>query len=292
MALQRSVTADPPHQPSTGRTPEDRPVSESQSRIAGIFTSETTDARVMIAHGYGIRVGLWNGHLEVSDGIGRYRRTRKVPKADHQLQRLVITASEGYLTLAALRWCREHGVSVNMLDNDGDLVASHTPEPPARNVVSQLRVQALSGSGGPLEAKGVEVGRYLLEAKLRGQAANLVKLLDRAREARRIDHNAGLLADAATYTELTDLERWSANTYFSAWQATNVHIPWSIKDLEMVPQNWLSYERRSRGTVNSSKRYATDPVNALLNYAYTIGYSEARIAASTNLSTRDWDSFI
>ena len=58
---------------------------QASDRVASIFTSTPADPRVWIAHGYGIRVGVWNGQLETSDGIGKHRRTRKVPKADRQL---------------------------------------------------------------------------------------------------------------------------------------------------------------------------------------------------------------
>jgi len=74
---------------------------QASDRVASIFTRTPADSRVWIAHGYGIRVGVWNGQLEISDSIGKHRRTRKVPKADRLLQRLVITGSEGYMTLSA-----------------------------------------------------------------------------------------------------------------------------------------------------------------------------------------------
>ena len=91
-----------------------------------------------------------------------------------------------------------------------------------------------------------------------------------------------MLPDATTYGEFNELERWTANTYFSAWQASNIMVPWPDNELDRIPGNWLGYERRKAGAVNTSKRYASDPVNAMLNYAYTIGYAEARIACIAN----------
>jgi hypothetical protein len=101
---------------------------QADGRVASIFTTTPADPRVWIAHGYGIRVGVWNGQLEITDGIGKHRRTRKVPKADRQLRRLVITGSEGYVTLSALRWASEHGLGIVVLDAAGELVASHVPD--------------------------------------------------------------------------------------------------------------------------------------------------------------------
>ena len=249
---------------------------QTSERVASIFTRTPADPRVWIAHGYGIRVGVWNGQLEISDGIGKHRRTRKVPKADRQLQRLVITGSEGYVTLSALRWASEHGLGIMVLDAAGELVASHVPDN-APSTVSQLRIQALAGLNGPLEPKGTEVAQFLLSRKLHGQAENLVKLLSDVKASDRIARYAGMLNDATTFDELNELERWAANTYFDAWRG-NVRVPWPDSELDRIQPNWQTYQRRKAGAINTSKRYATDPVNAMLNYAYTIGYAEARIA--------------
>src|SRR5271170_6492083 len=97
------------------------------SVTAQIFHTTPTDQRVIIAHGYGIKIGIWNGQLQIEDGIGRQRRTRKIPKADRKLQRIIITGKDGYMSLAGLDWCKRHGVSVTFYGADGDLVASHIP---------------------------------------------------------------------------------------------------------------------------------------------------------------------
>ncbi len=267
MALVR-IVVDEPAKPG--------PTDEPDSRVACIYARQALDTRVMLAHGYGIRVGTWNGQLEVSDGIGKHRRVRKIPKVDRQLQRLVITGSEGYLTLSALRWASEHGLGIVVLDAAGELVASHVPDN-APGTVSQLRTQALSGPNGLLEPKGFEVAQFLLSRKLHGQAENLVKLLSDVKASDRVTRNAGMLDDATTFDELNELERWAANTYFDAWRG-NVSVPWPDSELDRIQPNWQTYQRRKAGSINTSKRYTTDPVNAMLNYAYTIGYAEARIA--------------
>jgi hypothetical protein len=75
----------------------------ASDRVASIFTRTPADPRVWIAHGYGIGVAVWNGQLEISDGIGKHWRTPKVPKADRQLQRLVIMGRSAFS--GQLNWC-------------------------------------------------------------------------------------------------------------------------------------------------------------------------------------------
>ena len=46
-----------------------------------------------------------------------------------------------------------------------------------------------------------------------------------------------------------------------------------------IPANWFTYERRKlSASKGNTHRHASDPVNAMLNYAYGLGYAEARTA--------------
>jgi CRISPR-associated endonuclease Cas1 len=249
------------------------------SVAAQIFSNTPADQRVIIAHGYGIKISVWSGQLQIHDGIGRQRRTRKIPKADRTLRRIIITGRDGYISLSAFDWCKRHGVAVTFYDQDADLVSSHvgngTPD------VKLRRKQALAGPDGPLEDKGIEVSRHLLTLKLRGQSANAFKLLDNPQVAMKIDHCADMLQDASTYRELNFLEAQAANVYFQAWKSANVHIPWKSGELKAIPDNWRSFIMRATGH-SANARNALDPVNAMLNYAYSIGYAEARIACISN----------
>ena len=59
---------------------------------------------VLSVCGFGIRVSVDRGHLLIEDGIGNDRRVARLPRVRHGLRRLVCIASEGYVTLSALRW--------------------------------------------------------------------------------------------------------------------------------------------------------------------------------------------
>ena len=59
------------------------------------------------------------GALQVHDGIGSHRRTRRYDRATHGLRRLVLVQAEGFVTFEALRWCQGLGIGVLVLDIDG-----------------------------------------------------------------------------------------------------------------------------------------------------------------------------
>jgi CRISP-associated protein Cas1 len=245
-----------------------------------IYTRDSTNEHIAIAHGFKIELRVLYGHLVIRDGIGRHRRERKYPKADRTLKRIVITGPDGYLTLEALIWCREHGITVTTLNLDCELVAhyattDHVTQP------SLLRRQATVSDTDT----GTEIARELLIRKVNGQADLLLKLFNDSNTAGRLYHYAERMAlsDAITQRErdtasLSELEGWAGRDYFATW-AGRVRIDWDTKSLDRIPANWITYLGRSSQIIGGGKKYnASDPVNAMLNYAYTLGYAECRTA--------------
>src|SRR5205807_1993962 len=71
----------------------------------------------------------------------------------------------------------------------------------------------------------------------------------------------------------------AARDYFEAWVSHGVAVPWDSRSRVRIPANWLAFHRRKVGASReNTKRHATEPVAAMLNYAYTLGASEARTA--------------
>ena len=81
--------------------------------------SRSDMAGVCVADGFGVRVVVERGALEVHDGVGPHRRSRRYDRATHGLRRLVILNAAGIISLDALRWCANLGVGVLMLGSDG-----------------------------------------------------------------------------------------------------------------------------------------------------------------------------
>ena len=72
--------------------------------------------------GHGIRVCVERGHLVLEDGIGSRQKSR-FPRVGHGLRRLVVIGSDGFVSLAALRWLADQDASFVMLDRDGSVLA-------------------------------------------------------------------------------------------------------------------------------------------------------------------------
>src|SRR5207248_4078124 len=82
---------------------------------------------VLTLTGFGLKVRMQSGHLEIEDGIGPDRRRLRLPRVGHGLKRLVIISSNGFVTLEALRWLVDQQAAFAMLDRDGKVLVITGP---------------------------------------------------------------------------------------------------------------------------------------------------------------------
>src|SRR5437879_3245481 len=82
---------------------------------------------VLTLYGYGIAVTVDRGHLVVKDGIGRDRSEGRFARVRHGLRRLVVIGSDGFVSLAALRWLADQDDAFVMLERDGSVLAVTGP---------------------------------------------------------------------------------------------------------------------------------------------------------------------
>jgi hypothetical protein len=113
----------------------------------GIAAIEATYHRpdnggVCVADGFGVKVTVERGALQVHDGIGSHRRARRYDRATHGLRRVVIVEPKGFVTFEALRWCKALGIGVLVLGANGTPTLASTPR--VTDDARLRRVQALA----------------------------------------------------------------------------------------------------------------------------------------------------
>lgn len=253
-------------------------MSETYS-VADLFSRESTDESSAVAQGFGLAIQVRYGHLVIRDGIGSHRRERRYAKADRTLQRVIILSTDGYVSLESLAWCAEHNITMAMVSPDAELLAHHVTS--ESNDPKLLRRQVMAADTDT----GVEIARELLTRKVSGQADVLLKSFSDFSTSARLYQYVRRMRESNTITQhhrdtasLSELEGWAARDYFSTWIG-KVAVPFDHKSTERIPANWTYYPGRSSVITGGGKKYnASDPVNAILNLAYTFGYNEARTA--------------
>ena len=224
---------------------------------------------VVVVEGFGVRVVVEKGHLELRDGVGEHRRVRRFTKIEPPGRLIVGIGTVGALSLDALRWCVNVGTPVVVLGGDGAILAASIR---GREDARLLRAQALALYGDA----GIEITRFLITEKLNGQASLLVGRLGDEDAASTLLDLAESVEAAASIDEMRQLEAAGANVYFAAWERS-VEVGFVRKDLSRVPEYWRRFNGRRSALNPGSPRSATDPVGAMLNYGYKLAETEATL---------------
>ena len=204
-------------------------------------------AAVHALSGYNCSLKVRNDEL-VSFDTGEERSFRKVT---HGLQAIIFLGEGGFITVDAIKWCEAQGVAICVLDWHGELVSITQPTPP--NDVSIRRAQ--------FAADKVATARAILHQKLASQrrigklsAKTYQSALSEAKTARTVD-------------EIIRIEGRAALEYWSGWRFELKHKK------RNWPSQWTRFEYRA-SLISGGPRHATHPVNAILNYAYSVAAAQ------------------
>jgi CRISPR/Cas system-associated endonuclease Cas1 len=177
---------------------------------------------VLTLTGFGIKVRMQSGHLEIEDGIGPERRTIRFARIGHGLKRVVCISEDGFATLAALKWIADVGASFVMLNRTGKVLLATGPS--ASSDVRLRRAQALAHSSGA----ALRIARELIDQKLAGQGQVAREKLHAVECANRIHRYRSELAEADTLERVRLIESRAAAAYWSSWRTLPIIFP--IKD--------------------------------------------------------------
>ncbi|MFK0295125.1 CRISPR-associated endonuclease Cas1 [Streptomyces sp. NPDC090442] len=208
----------------------------------------------LIVEGFGAKLAVERGQLVIHDGFGPHRRTEKLSRIERRVQRIIIKAVDGYVTIDAMRWCKNVGISVVMLDPAGDVIMT------SENMYYEGRLHRAQALGS------IDAVRYIMERKITGQyeVTGNPKIKDHLIR----------LHDVTTLAEISAIEAKASYSYWRSLKGT------PIKFRGDVPEHWTTFQTRSSSLQYTGKtpRKAVNPFNAMLNLGYAIGYAEARLA--------------
>lgn len=218
--------------------------------------------------GYGLRIAVERGHLVVEDGIADERRRGRFSRV-HKIHRLVVIGHTGTVSLEALRWMRDVGISFIQIDSDGQVIAAIGPSRVCDPRV--LRGQVLAAENG----LSLTIARQLVCDKLKGQINVLRRLPESKPAQRRIKSVLALIERSDSVEHLRHNEADAAKAYWQRWE--QVGVGFGKRESKHLPKHWLNFTTRT-SPHSRSPRAAVNPANAMLNYLYAILEAEARIA--------------
>ena len=265
--------APAPHIIAVGPALADDDVAVRLEQIARTFDRPTAGG-VCVADGYGVRITVERGALEIHDGIGQARRTRRFDRATHGLSRIVVANVTGAVTFDALRFCEALGIGVLVLGPDDAPLLTSVPR--ATDDARLRRMQAVA----PDLPVGLDLARFLIAEKITGEARVLTAHFGAHDEASTLLELAGVAETATTIDEVRQVEATAAACYFQTWVGRPEVVPlFAAADRRRIPSHWLRFDTRHSVIASASgNRRAERPTNAILNYAFSLLEGEAILA--------------
>src|SRR5437867_1832076 len=212
-----------------------------------------------LLRGYGASISLKSNKVFLKGGRDIFTGHQEIEEwfvTQIPYERIVI-AGKGYVSTDAIQLLTDHNINVILLDTFGKLVANMD------NVMSSptgtnYRIGQYDTFGNP--AKVLELQKNLLTAKLQSQISFL-------KDLRRDELNEAITGLEVYLTriyspttkdkrDLLTIESRAGHLYFRNY-------------VKLFPQKYAFISRHGGGLVMSN-RYASDVINALLNYGYTV----------------------
>jgi CRISPR-associated endonuclease Cas1 len=226
---------------------------------------------VLTVSGFGIKIRMQSGHLEIDHGVAMDRQCLRLPRVGHRLKRLVCIGSDGVVSLAALKWLAAQNASFVLLERSGKVQCVTGPVRPSE--AKLRRSQALAAGSGV----GLEIARTLIDAKLSGEERVLREQLNSAGTADLVSGFRQKLSSAGNFEAIRILEATAAAAYFRQWHF--LPVMWPKADLKKIPDHWRFAGSR-QSPLSGGPRLAVTPVHAVLNYCFALLQAETRLCLS------------
>jgi CRISP-associated protein Cas1 len=246
-------------------------------------TKRAKPPSALILAGHGVSLRIHGGALEIKNGLTHHPQQRETYlffRGDADLpERIILSDCSGSISFDVLSWLSEQKISLIRIDWRGGIVCVGGASGYSAN---PFHVQwQMETRGNP--ALRIEYCRSIISKKIEASILTLEKSIRRSEKSERaisVAYAALTRLDACephSIVELRALEANCAAAYFRSWRG--IPIKWPGTSRRPIPDNWNSLEQRSSPFHLAGNRNAAHPVNAILNYAYTVLESGLRIKA-------------
>jgi len=240
----------------------------------------------LIVTGHGLSVRINKGCLIVKGGnthypaeVGELRFFRGSLDAP---SRIVAVDGSGTLTLDALDWMAEQDIVFVRINYDGTQSMAVSPACYTGNRDKVIWQQETRDNQKQQLEFAIETIDKKLGAALETIRNYLPKSDNQAAAIRITEKALSDLRKVATLPELLGIEGKAANAYWRSWHG--IEMRWKSQTRYPIPDEWQQF--RARSSVITGVRLknlrASNPINAMLNYAYAFVLSEMRIRAIAN----------
>jgi CRISPR-associated endonuclease Cas1 len=234
------------------------------------------ERKPLVLTGHGVQLKIDHGTLLVRDGFTHYPQTRKewrfFPGEWRLPSRIFLLDTDGSITLPVINWLSEQNVPLIMINYRGQVQSVIG----GNGIVSDLKLRQAQ-IDAQSNGVGLEIATHLIREKITACKKTL-KIFSSPKAQRAIQkldkHSKELKYPIKDQKSLLIIEARAAADYFDVWYT--LPIKWKDTDKHPIPDDWRFAGRR-KSFYGMSNRNATDPLNAMLNYAYAVLESQVLI---------------
>lgn len=240
----------------------------------------------LILSGHGNSMRIDKGTLLIKEGFTHYPQKameHRYFKGDLELPKtIMLLDGSGSLSFDVLSWLSEQSVSLIRIKWNGEvaIVCNGSGYAADQSKVDWQRELRNNPE------KRLNFAKDLITRKLQNSIVTLQNQLPQSDyNTKAIDWAERGIAELpeklTSLRQVRALEGHCASAYFKAW--THLELRWKQNSKYPIPDHWKCYRARSAvHECKSENRRASDPVNALLNYAYATRLSQLQIKAIGN----------
>lgn len=238
----QKITFEEPEMPES--------IGEALRNAEGYWYSQIDEKAVLTLAGHGARLTVERDELIINPGTSASTvkdKAKKLARGVHGIKAIVIVGYAGYITLDAIEWLAQQNVALYTLDLVGDLCLNLIPAiSPHRPHLRRAQYTANSF----MIARGIVIEKLNEAVRVKPELTLIYRRI---------------LNDISQMNSLEMLrlaEGRAAQLYWNQWNFELEHY----KDF---PEHWRQYSNRT-SPISGNGRKAVHPVNAMLNYGYTI----------------------
>lgn len=269
----------------------------SCSRYEEKASTKLAHSNTIIISGYGCSLSVKHDALRIYPGKthkDQQQDTMILYRGTHDTKQIILLSDKGLVSLDAIRWSIEQGIAIMMIDGHGNLMQSLTPE--HESYAALRRAQYFAVDTG----MDMHIAREIIQKKIDAQIATLKKKLfpyektPIRQSVEKIVTEAGfnmpdikeqplpfqpvwyyleeLLLELPNMKSLDTIRMVEARCGVIYWYSfLGIPIKWTVSDAKKVPPHWLHITKRaSYLSINRTPQRATNPYQAVTNYAYAI----------------------
>lgn len=232
------------------------------------FKNHKNHYNIKLLKGYGISIKQKDHQIQLTDGADPFTGERESESyfiSEFPYEKIVL-CGDGYISTKAIQLLLTHNVSLVQVDTFGNLIASMSV-PAQSQIMTKWRMGQYQTFSDPYKSQ--ELRKYFLGLKVQSQIRLLEYLVSDNKKSvkptstlvpsiTKIKKYYSLIKDAKTPNDINVIEASTSKIYQNQFAS-------------LIPERF-EYKTRHSGkySIDATKENATNVINALLNYGYSV----------------------